>query len=67
MRVLIVIELIIGASFLIVFVLADLARDLSRHSYLAPIDLDNGDDWDVPAVTADTRTSQQLRTSQAGR
>ena len=47
MRVLIVIALLVGAAFMILFALADLARDLSRHSFQAPPDLDSSDDWDV--------------------
>jgi hypothetical protein len=49
MRVLIVIELIVGLTFMIVFALADLARDLSQHSYPPPLDLDNEDEWDAVA------------------
>jgi hypothetical protein len=47
MRVLIVIALLIGAAFMILYLLTDLARELSRHSFQAPPDLDNGDDWDA--------------------
>lgn len=47
MRVLIVIALLVAAVFLFLFVLADLARDLSRHSFQTPPDLDGSDDWDV--------------------
>jgi hypothetical protein len=42
-----VIALLVGAVFMILFVLADLARDLSRLSYHSPPDLDDSDDWDV--------------------
>ena len=55
---LIVIELIVGLTFMIVFALADLARDLSRHSHPPPLDLDNGDEWDAAAdasIHADAR------------
>jgi len=58
MRVLIVIELIVGLTFMIVFALADLARDLSRHSHPPPLDLDNEDEWDAAAdesIHADAR------------
>jgi hypothetical protein len=58
MRVLIVIELIVGLTFMIVFALADLARDLSRHSYPPPLDLDNEDEWHAAAdepIHADAR------------
>jgi hypothetical protein len=47
MRVLIVIAVLVGAAFMIVFVLMDLARELSRHSYHSPPDLDSGNDWGV--------------------
>jgi hypothetical protein len=49
MRVLIVIALLVGAGFMILYLLTDLARELSRHSFQAPPDLDSGDDWDVAA------------------
>jgi hypothetical protein len=47
MRVLIVIALLVGVAFMILFVLTDLARELSRHSFLSPPDLDSSDDWNV--------------------
>ena len=47
MRVLIVLALLVGAAFMILIALAGLARDLSRHSFQAPPDLDSSDDWDV--------------------
>jgi hypothetical protein len=47
MRVLVVIALLVGAAFVILFVLTDLARELSRLSYHSPPDLDNSDDWDA--------------------
>jgi hypothetical protein len=47
MRVLFVIAVLVGAAFLILLFLTDLARDLSRCSYHSPPDLDNSDDWDV--------------------
>jgi hypothetical protein len=46
MRVLLVIAVFVGAIFIIPLVLTDLARELSRHSYHSPPDLDSGD-WDV--------------------
>jgi hypothetical protein len=49
MRVLIVIALLVAAAFVLLLVLADLVRDLSRHSFQAPPDLESGDDWDVAA------------------
>jgi hypothetical protein len=49
MRVLIVIALLVGATLMILFVMADLARELSRHSFQSPPDLDSSDDWDVAA------------------
>jgi hypothetical protein len=49
MRVLIVIALLVGAAFMFLFVLADLARELSRQSFQAPPDLESSDDWDVEA------------------
>ena len=47
MRVLMVIALLVGVAFTILFVLADLARELSRHSFLVSPDMDSGDDCDV--------------------
>jgi len=47
MRVLIVIALLVGVVFMILFVLTDLARDLSRLSYHSSPDLDNSDNWDL--------------------
>ena len=47
MRVLVVIAVLVGAALMILFALADLARDLSRHSFLAPPDLDSSEDLDV--------------------
>lgn len=47
MRVLAVIAPLVGAGLMILFVLTDLAQDLSRLSYHSPPDLDNSDDWDV--------------------
>jgi hypothetical protein len=47
MRVLLsVIAVLVGAIFIIPLVLTDLARELSRHSYHSPPDLDGGDDGD---------------------
>ena len=48
MRVLIVIALLLALVFLILFVLTDLARGLSRLSYHSPPDPDDSDDWGVP-------------------
>jgi hypothetical protein len=45
--VLIVIALLVSAAFMILIVLADLARDLSRHSFQVPPDLHSSDDWDL--------------------
>jgi len=42
-----VIALLVGAVLIFLFVLTDLARDLSRLSYHSPPDLDDSDDWDV--------------------
>ena len=47
MRILIVIGLLVAATFAFLFVVADIARDLSRQSFQAPPDLDGSDDWDV--------------------
>jgi hypothetical protein len=47
MRVLAVIAPLVGAAFMILFVLTDPTRDLSRLSYHSPPDLENSDDWDV--------------------
>jgi hypothetical protein len=55
MRVLIVIAMLAGAAFLFLFVLADLARDLSGHSFHAPPDLDSSDDGDVAADRSGVR------------
>jgi hypothetical protein len=49
MRVLIVITLLVEVAFMILFVLTDLARELSGHSFLSPPDLDSRDDWDLAA------------------
>jgi hypothetical protein len=49
MRVLIVLALLVGVAFTILFVLTDLARELSRHSIQAPPDLEGNDNWDVTA------------------
>ena len=46
MRVLIVIALLVGAAFMILVALANLARELSRQSFHAPPDLSSSDDWD---------------------
>jgi hypothetical protein len=47
-----VIALFVGAAFIILSILADIARELSRHSFQAPPDLDSSDDWDVAADEA---------------
>ena len=47
MRVLIVIAVLVGATFMILLVLMDIARELSRRSYHSPPDLDGSDDWGV--------------------
>ena len=49
MRVLIVVALLVGVAFMILFVLTDLARELSRQSFLSPPDLDSSDDWNLAA------------------
>jgi hypothetical protein len=49
MRVLIVIALLVGAAFMILYIVTDLVRELSRRSFQAPPDLDSSDDWDVAA------------------
>jgi hypothetical protein len=48
MRVLIVIAVLVGAAFMLLVALAELARDLSRHSFQSLPDMDS-DDWDVAA------------------
>ena len=48
MRVLMVVALLVGAAFMVLFVLADLARNLSRHSFQAPPDLDSSDGDRLP-------------------
>jgi hypothetical protein len=54
MRVLIVIALLVGMVFMILFVLANLARDLSHQSFLAPPDLDGSEDRDrSPRIRGD--------------
>lgn len=47
MRVLIVIALIVGVAFILLFVLLDLARELSHYSDNSPLDLDGSNEWDV--------------------
>jgi hypothetical protein len=47
MRVLIAIAVLVGADFMIMFVLMGLARELSRLSYHSPPDLDGSNDLDV--------------------
>jgi hypothetical protein len=47
MRVLIVIALLVVVALMLLFVLTDLVRDLSRLSYHSPPDLDDSEDWDV--------------------
>jgi hypothetical protein len=42
----VVIALLVGAAFMILFVLAHLAREFSRLSFHSPPDLGNSDDWD---------------------
>jgi hypothetical protein len=49
MRVLIVIALIVGTTFVIALVLVGLVSDLLGNSYQAPPDLDNSDEWDGAA------------------
>lgn len=49
MRLLIMIALLVGAAFMILFALAGLARDLSRQSFQTPPDLDSSEDTDVEA------------------
>lgn len=44
MRVLIAIALLVAAALMTLIVLGDLARELSRHSFQAPPDLDGNDD-----------------------
>ena len=57
MRVLLVIAVIVGAIFIIPLVLTDLARELSRHSYHSPPDIDSSDDWDVALDEVDDAVS----------
>jgi hypothetical protein len=59
MRVLMVIVLLVGVAFRILFVLADLARELSRHSFLVPPDMGSSDECDV-AKDEIADTSQQM-------
>jgi hypothetical protein len=68
MRLLIVIAVLVGAIFMILFVLTDLARELSRVAYHSPPDLD-GDDLDIaldgldetaPPVFAGTEQRQAI-------
>ena len=47
MRVLLVIAVLVGAIFIFLLAITDLARELSRHSFHSPPDLDSSDDWDV--------------------
>jgi hypothetical protein len=70
MRVLIVIAVLICATFMILLVLMGLARELSRLSYHSPPDLDDSDDWDIVLDKSDDTASpvfpctQQWRASQ---
>jgi hypothetical protein len=59
MRVLAVIALLVGVAFIIFFALTDLARELSRHSFQVPEDLESGDDWDL-AEDEITDTAPQM-------
>jgi hypothetical protein len=47
MRVLIAIAVIVGVAFIILFVLLNLARELSHRSHDSSLDLDSSNDWDV--------------------
>jgi hypothetical protein len=38
--------LLVGATLMILFVVTDLARELSQHSFQGSPDLDSCDDWD---------------------
>jgi hypothetical protein len=68
MRVLMVVAVLVGATFMILFVLTDLARELSRHSYHSPPDLDGSDDWDLALDEfEDTATPVVPYTEQIGR
>ena len=49
MRVLMVTALLFGAAFMLLFVLAEFARALLRHSFQAPPDLDDSEDWEIAA------------------
>jgi hypothetical protein len=59
MYVLIVIALLVGVAFMILFLLTDLARELSRHSFHAPPDLEGSDEWGVTAEE-DTDTARPV-------
>ena len=58
MRVLLVIVLLVGATFIILFALTDLARDLLRHSHQASPDLEGGDGRDGARVAIQSRSTQ---------
>jgi hypothetical protein len=61
MCVLVVIALLVGAAFMILFVLAHLAREFSRLSFHSPPDLDNSDDWDCAQDDFDDGSARRLR------
>ena len=49
MRVLIVITLLVEVALMILYVLTDLARELSGRQFLSAPDLDGSDDWELAA------------------
>jgi hypothetical protein len=61
MNVLIVIELIVGVLFVMLFGIAEIARDLSQHSYQPSPDGDDDDDIGVgSSATGDPRPSSSM-------
>lgn len=53
MCVLLVIAVLVGAIFIFLLAITDFARELSRHSFQSPPDLDSSGDWDVASDEID--------------
>jgi hypothetical protein len=61
MYVLIAIELIVGVLFVMLFGVAEIARDLSRRAYQLSLDADDDDDGVGASATGSTRPSSSTR------
>jgi hypothetical protein len=61
MYVLIAIELILGILFVMLFGVAEIARDLSRRSYHLSLDADDDDDGVGASATGSTRPLSSTR------